>query len=99
MGSIAIVNFGSYEDPTQKRELYQSAKVWSARVKTCILNVGGWQIERPGGESQTPCRVGGGPKSHKNKFKKQLGWDCPVEKQPADQYQAGCFGYPDSKVS
>ena len=92
MGSIAIVNFGSYEDPTQKKELYQSAKVWSARVKTCILNVGGWKIKRfskanescPTGESEpcktiTPCRVSGDghtPKDAK-KFKQKLGYDCP----------------------
>ena len=108
MGSIAIVNFGSYNDPVEKSQLFQSAKVWSARVKTCILNVGGWKIKRfskpgddpcPAGETE-PCQVArhcrvGGNSNFANKFKTRLGWDCPVENPQEDSTKAGpgCFPY------
>ena len=81
MGSIAVVNFGSYRDPVEKSQLFQSAKLWSAKVKTCILNVGGWKIERPAGGNPRPCGVWCGPNScpHKNKLKTKIGYDCPSE--------------------
>ena len=39
IGGIGLANFGSYEAPTQKRELLQSAKIFSMSVKNCLLNV------------------------------------------------------------
>ena len=92
MGGIAVVNYGSHRDPVEKRQLFQSAKLWSAKVKTCILNVGGWVIEREDSRwSPRPCRVGkGSPGTHKIKFKQRLGWDCPTEKQESDKSE-GCF--------
>ena len=33
MGSIAVVNFGSSDDPIEKRQLFQSANLWIKQVK------------------------------------------------------------------
>ena len=93
MGSIAVVNFGSHRDPVEKNQLFQSAKLWSAKVETCLLNVGGWIIERPAGLSnKPPCKVGG-DSNFASKFKTRLGWDCPVENPQEDNTKAGpgCF--------
>ena len=49
LASIAVVNFGSHRDPVEKRELFQSAKVWSMQVKNCLLNfssMGGWEVRK-----------------------------------------------------
>ena len=50
IGGIGLANFGSYEAPTQKRELLQTAKVFSMRVELCLNNVlsmGGWVVKKP----------------------------------------------------
>ena len=77
IGGIGLANFGSYEDPTQKRELLQTAKVFSMRVKNCILNVssmGGWEIKQGSDNSIFPCKA-----TTEDELKELLGWDCPSE--------------------
>ena len=77
IGGIGLANFGSYEDPTQKKELLQSAKIFSMRVKNCILNVssmGGWKIKQADNTYMYPCKA-----TDKAELKKFLGWDCPSD--------------------
>ena len=89
MGSVAVVNFTSHRDPVEKSQLFQSAKLWSAKVDTCLLNVGGWKIE---GRTRPPCKIGGNS-NFADKFKKRLGWECPVKNPQEDSTKAGpgCF--------
>ena len=75
IGGIGLANFGSYEDPTQKRELLQTAKVFSMRVKNCILNVssmGGWKIKQADNSYMYPCKA-----MNNDELKDKLGWECP----------------------
>ena len=103
ISSIAVVNYGSTEGPVHKRELLQSAKVFSMSVKNCILNyssMGGWKVMQWKPDDTTkptkeifPCKVGGTPQNQKEKFKKRLGWNCPVKNQGNDKRGSGCFSH------
>jgi len=88
MGGIAVVNFGSHRDPVEKRQLFQSAKLWSAKVKNCLLNfssMGGWEVRKPTwtkcpDDCLYPCRVVDSVLSDSKKnLKEKLGWDCPSD--------------------
>ena len=84
LAGIAVANFGSHKDPTYKNQLLQSAKIFSMRVKNCILNVsgmGGWKIMQYGPSDTTepsqpmwPCKA-----TNKAELKKKIGWDCPSD--------------------
>ena len=96
LASIAVVNFGSHRDPVEKRELFQSAKVWSMQVKNCLLNfssMGGWEVRKPNwtkcpDDCLYPCEVSDSVLSDSKKnLKKKLGWDCPSDH---------CRGYVDA---
>ena len=109
MGSIAVVNFGSSDDPIEKRQLFQSANLWIKQVNNCLLSVssmGGWTTKRFSKGNETcsdgeiepcqkakPCKVGGGAHNQNIKFKQRLGWNCPVKNQGTSKNQPGCFAH------
>ena len=72
---IGSVNFGGYNEQTQKQLLYQDARLWVRKVNNCLLNVssmGGWKVITPDNTTIYPCKA-----SNEPELKKVLDWECP----------------------